>query len=99
MRPDRADGGAVRLRVQPRAARDAIVGWREGVLRVSVTAPPVDGEANHAVSALLARVLGVRPSAVAVVAGARGRDKLVRIDGWTAEQVRARLAGAGRCRP
>jgi uncharacterized protein (TIGR00251 family) len=96
MRLDRADGDAVRLRVHPRAARNAIVGWREGVLRISVTAPPVDGEANHAVSALLARVLGVRPSAVAVIAGLRGRDKLVRIEGWTAAQVRARLEGEGR---
>ena len=84
------------MRVQPRAARDAIVGWREGVLRVSVTAPPLDGRANDAVSALLARALGVRPSAVAVVAGARGRDKLVRIEGWTADQVRARLEGESR---
>jgi len=92
----RADGGALRVRVQPRAARDLIVGWREGVLRVSVTAPPVDGEANQAVGALLARALGVRPSAIAVVAGARGRDKLVRVEGWTADQVRARLEGAGR---
>lgn len=93
MDPARGDGAAVRLRVQPRAARDAIVGWREGVLRVSVTAPPVEGEANRAVGTLLARALGVRPSAVAVVAGARGRDKLVRVAGWTAEQVRARLEG------
>jgi uncharacterized protein (TIGR00251 family) len=99
MRRDRADGDAVRLRVQPRAARDAIVGWREGVLRVSVTAPPVEGEANRAVGALLARALGVRPSAVAVVAGARGRDKLVRVGGWTAAQVRARLDAGAPARP
>ena len=92
----RVDGSAVRVRVQPRAARDAIVGWREGVLRISVTAPPLDGRANDAVSALLARVLGVRPSAIAVVAGQRGRDKLVRIEGWTAEQVRARVEGESR---
>lgn len=92
----RADGTAVRVRVQPRAARDAIVGWREGVLRISVAAPPLDGRANDAVSALLARALGVRPSAIAVVAGQRGRDKLVRVEGWTAERVRARLEGESR---
>lgn len=58
------DDTTLRLRVVPRASRDEIVGWREpGVLSVRVTAPPVEGEANRAVGALLARALGVRPSA------------------------------------
>ncbi len=81
----------MRLRVQPRASRDAIVGWRDGALRVSVSAPPVEGEANRALGVLLARALGVPPSAVRVVRGTRGRDKLVRIEGVTDEQIRARL--------
>jgi uncharacterized protein YggU (UPF0235/DUF167 family) len=67
------------------------VGWRSGVLAVRVTAPPVEGEANRAVSALLAGALGVRPSAVSVVKGARGRDKLVRVEGLTAPEVESRL--------
>ncbi|OGL13240.1 MAG: hypothetical protein A3J45_11025, partial [Candidatus Rokubacteria bacterium RIFCSPHIGHO2_02_FULL_69_13] len=65
------------MRVQPRASRDEVVGWREGVLRVRVTAPPVEGEANRAVEALLARTLGVARSAVSVVRGGQGREKLV----------------------
>ncbi|MBI2159960.1 MAG: DUF167 domain-containing protein [Candidatus Rokubacteria bacterium] len=82
----------LRLRVQPRASRDEIVGWQAGVLRLRVTAPPVEGEANRAVAALLARVLGVAPSRIHVVRGARGREKLVEIVGLGGDHVRSRLA-------
>jgi uncharacterized protein len=77
--------------VQPRASRDEVVGWRDGALAVRVTAPPVEGEANRAVTELLARALGVRRSAVSVVHGERGRDKLVRVEGVTRGDVEARL--------
>ncbi len=85
----------LRVRVQPRASRHAIVGWAGDVLRVAVTAPPVDGAANDALRRLLAASLGVAPSAISVVRGARGRDKVVRIGGVTDADVRARLAGRG----
>ena len=82
----------MRLRVQPRASRDAILGWREpGVLGVRVTAPPVEGDANRAVGMLLAKALGLSRSAVTIVRGMRGRDKLARISGLTREDVRSRL--------
>jgi uncharacterized protein len=82
----------VRLRVQPRASRDELVAWQDDALRVRVTAPPVDGEANDAVRTLLARALGVAPSTVAVVRGERSRDKVVRIAGLSLADVRSRLA-------
>ena len=95
-----SEGAVLRLRVQPRASRDEIVGWQEGALRLRVTAPPVEGEANRAVRALLARVLGVAPSRVRVVSGARGRDKLVRIADLGEDDVRSRLASlSGHLRP
>ena len=87
-----SEGAVLRLRVQPRASRDEIVGWQEGALRLRVTAPPVEGEANRAVAVLLARVLGVAPSRVRVVSGARGREKLVRITGLGGDHVRSQLA-------
>jgi uncharacterized protein (TIGR00251 family) len=83
------------VRVQPRASREAIVGWREDALRLAVTAAPVDGEANEAVRRLLARALGVAPSAVSLVRGERGRDKVVRVEGMTGVEVRSRLADRG----
>lgn len=83
------------VRVQPRASRDQLVGWRGETLALRVTAPPVGGAANRAVAALLAAELGVPPSAVSIVRGDRGRDKLVRVAGLSRQQVQARLAGPG----
>ena len=88
----RAEGSLLRLRVEPRASRDEILGWRNDVLRVRVTAPPVEGAANAAVVALVARALRVAPSTVRVVRGERRRDKRVRVAGLTDADVRTRLA-------
>jgi uncharacterized protein len=82
--------------VQPRASRNEIVGWQDATLRLRITAPPVDGAANTAVVALLARALGVPPSSVRVVRGRRGRDKLVSIAGLADADVRHRIAAAAR---
>ena len=81
----------IRVRVQPRASRDELAGWREDTLRVRVTAPPLDGRANDALRGLIARAAGVPTSAVGIVAGERGRDKLVAVAGLTLEALRARL--------
>ncbi len=71
----------LRVRVIPRARRDELAGERDGRVLVRVTAPPVDGKANAAVCALLARAAGVPKSAVTVIRGEASRDKVVRIDG------------------
>lgn len=87
-------GDLLRVRVQPRASRSEIVGWRaDGALSVRVAAPPVEGRANAALADLLADALDVRRSAVTIELGSRGRDKLVRISGLTPAQVRQRLGG------
>ena len=74
-------GARIKVRLQPRASRDEIVGLRDGILVVRVTAPPVDGRANAALCRLIARRAGVAASRVAVVRGERSRDKLVEVDG------------------
>ena len=89
-----AEHGLLHVRVQPRAGRDALVGWRGDTLRVRVAAAPVDGRANQAVAALLARACAVPPSSVELVRGAGARDKLFRIAHLGAGEIRARLAGA-----
>ncbi|HZP95861.1 MAG TPA: DUF167 family protein [Candidatus Limnocylindria bacterium] len=80
----------VRVRVTPRAARDAIAGEREGTLLVRVTAPPVEGKANHAVAALLARALDLAPGEVRIERGSGGRTKLLSLPA-SAEVRLARL--------
>jgi uncharacterized protein (TIGR00251 family) len=80
------------VRVQPRARRNEVVGWRDEALWVRVTAPPADGLANRAVTDLLARALGLPASAVALVRGAASRDKLFRIERLSPSDVRVRLS-------
>jgi len=75
--------------VQPRASRAKIGPVHDGRLKVAVTSPPVDGEANAAVIELLARTLGIARSSVEVVAGASSRRKTVRISGVTRAAIEA----------
>ncbi len=69
------------VRLTPRGGADRVDGVGEdGVLRVRVAAPPVDGAANEALCRLLARELRVARGAVRVVAGEAGRRKVVDVD-------------------
>lgn len=83
------------MRVIPRARRDELAGLRDGRVLVRVTAPPVDGKANAAVCALLARAAGVSKGAVRVVRGETARDKVVAIDGVADEAAVRRKLGLG----
>ena len=74
-----ARGLRVRVHLQPRAAHNRVVGQHGDALKAQVTAPPVDGRANQALERLLAELTDLPPSAVRVVAGARGRHKLVEL--------------------
>lgn len=80
--------------MQPRASADGLAGVRAGALVVRLQAPPVDGRANEALARFLSGLLRVRASAITLVHGATGRDKVVRIAGTDAASVRARLLDA-----
>jgi len=80
----------LRLRVSPRAKRNAVMGLRGDVLKVSVTAVPERGKANDAVVALLAETLGVAPSSIEIVAGSTSKDKVVSID-LASDEIARRL--------
>ncbi|MFZ5631584.1 MAG: DUF167 domain-containing protein [Bacillota bacterium] len=84
-------GVAFRVRVQPRASRNQLAGVMDGALRVRLTAPPVDGEANEACLKFLAGLLGVSRNSVQLVSGRTGRNKTVRVQGLTATEVLDRL--------
>jgi uncharacterized protein (TIGR00251 family) len=69
------------VRVKPGSRKDHVGGsWGESALVVAVAAPAVEGKANLAVRVALAKAFGVRRGDVSVVAGARGRDKIVELD-------------------
>lgn len=83
---------AVRLaiHVQPRASRNAVVGWHGDAVKVALTAPPVDGAANAALLVLLAEHFGLRKQQVRLLQGDSSRQKLVELD-IEAVELAARL--------
>jgi uncharacterized protein len=85
--------GDVSVRLQPRARRDEVAGERAGAIVIRVTAPPVDGKANAALCAFVARAAGVPPSRASVVRGQTSRDKVVRVEGVDESFLRAALLG------
>ncbi len=93
-----ADRGAprslLRIRVVPRAAREKLTRDASGVLRVHLTAPPVDGAANRALVNFLAAQLGLPKRALVLAKGERGRDKIVAVEGESPAALEARVARA-----
>ncbi len=85
-------GIVVAVQVTPRAKKNEIAGWQGEVLRVRLTAPPVDGAANAALVAFLADALGVRKSQVELVGGLTSRQKRLRVSGISGEELRRRIA-------
>jgi len=69
------------LWVQPRASRNEILGYRDELLRVRVTAAPTEGKANRLCREVLAEALEIPPSRVEIIGGGRARRKRVRVEG------------------
>lgn len=67
------------VQVQPRAAKDEIVGFHDGRVKIRITAPPVDGKANRHLADFLAQVFQVSKRDVVLLSGETGRAKRFRI--------------------
>jgi uncharacterized protein (TIGR00251 family) len=78
--------------VQPRASRPKFGPRHDGRIKVAVTAPPVDNEANLAVIELISKTFGVARSDVTIVSGLTGRRKTIRLVNVTYEQIEGKLA-------
>jgi uncharacterized protein len=81
----------INVRVIPRSSKNSIT-WEQGILKVRLTAPPVDGAANEALIALLAEQLDVPKRQVTIVRGSTGRQKTVEIAGITEEILKEKIA-------
>jgi uncharacterized protein (TIGR00251 family) len=88
---DTPDGATFQVKVQPRARKSAIVGEVGEALKLALTAPPIEGRANQACIEFLAELLNVPRSSVTIAAGQSSRNKVIRVAGLSAEQVRERL--------
>ena len=77
----------IEARIIPRASRNEIVGIEDGVARIRVTSPPVDGKANKAVIELLSKQLDVPKKDIRIVSGEKSRNKKIRVYGKTLSEI------------
>ena len=81
----------INVRVIPRSSKNEIT-WENNALKVRLTAPPVDGAANEALIKLLAARLSLPKSALQIVQGATGRQKVLEIEGLTLVDMLQKLS-------
>jgi len=81
------------VKVHPRAKKNAVSGEVGDALKISLTAPPIDGRANEACIAFLAEVLNVPRYSITITSGQNNRNKMIRVAGVKAEWIRRRLGG------
>ncbi|MGC2473973.1 MAG: DUF167 domain-containing protein [Candidatus Sulfotelmatobacter sp.] len=81
------------VKVRPRAKKNAITGELGDALKLSLTAPPIEGRANEACIEFFAKLLKVPRSSVTIASGQTSRNKVIRVAGVTSEYVRGQLPG------
>lgn len=94
---DVEDGCTLAVRVNPGARKNDVAGIHAGAVKISLTAPPVDGRANEALIEFVAERLRIPRARVSLVSGAASRMKLLRITGKSAAEVQAALFPVESC--
>jgi len=87
-----SSGVTFAVKVHPRARKSAITGELGDALKVSLTAPPIDGKANEACIEFFANLLKVPRSSITIAAGQSSRNKVIRVTGLSAQQIQDRLS-------
>ena len=85
------NGVIIHVRLQPRASRSRIIGLIDDALKIAVTAPPVEGEANRQCLKILSKKLDVPFSNLKLISGATGRKKKIEILNISKEEAAKRL--------
>jgi len=85
------DAASFRVHLQPKSSHEGIVGEADGILKLRVTAPPVEGRANEACLRLLAKTLDLPISRLRIVSGQHARLKTIRVAATSAQTIRAQL--------
>ena len=75
------EGILIEVKVDPRSSRKGVSGIMDNILKVKVTAPPVEGEANEQLIEVISELTGVRKSDIRIVRGLSSRRKVVEIRG------------------
>jgi uncharacterized protein (TIGR00251 family) len=82
-----SEGITINVRVVPRASKNEFTGLHGDSLRIRLQAPPVDGKANAALVKVLASRLGIPKRNVVIVSGESGRQKRIRVNGSSRQDV------------
>jgi len=86
------DGGVTfAVRVQPRASKSGVAGELDGILKIRLAAPPVDGEANEELIHFLARFFGVPRANVSIISGSTSKNKIVKVSGVSPNDAKRKL--------
>jgi uncharacterized protein (TIGR00251 family) len=88
---DHPDGVVIKIKVQPRASKSRIAGVLGDALKVTLTAPPVDGAANAACIEFLAKSLDIPKNRIEIISGQTGRTKLLKIFGVKSEDLKDKI--------
>jgi uncharacterized protein (TIGR00251 family) len=88
---DTPQGATFSVKAHPRAKKNAITGELGDALKLALTAPPVEGRANEACIEFFANLLKVPRSSVTIASGETSRNKVIRVAGMTAEEIRRRI--------
>lgn len=78
---EKTDDAILTIRVVPRASKSEIVGFTDGVLKVRIASPPVDGAANAELVKLLSKTFDVSKSRIEILSGQTSKTKQVKICG------------------
>jgi len=90
--PTSGNKAKISLRVYPSTNRSEVLGFKDGVLQVKVSAPPTKGKANRELITLLSQLLEIGKGSVNIIKGHNIRNKVVAIDGLSREEVMKRLS-------
>ncbi len=86
-----ATGVTLWVRVSPRSSKNGVAGIVEGALKITLTAPPVDGAANEMLIETLAKLCKLRKSDISILSGQTARQKRVRLAGAKIEEIKQAL--------
>jgi uncharacterized protein len=89
-----ANGVSFAVKVHPRARKNTIAGTVGDALKVALTAPPVEGKANQAIIDFFADFFKIPRSSVTIASGETSRNKVIRINGLSAQRAREHIAAA-----
>jgi uncharacterized protein (TIGR00251 family) len=77
----------IRVKVLPKSSVNQLEGLINGIYKIKLTAPPVEGKANKGLQQFLAKKLGIAKSNIEIASGEKGREKLIKICGVSVKET------------